>query len=85
LAAVEVEEFFDVDVDCGGVVELLDFLQGEEVDVIGGVDGLGGAEDVVGDGDAAAEDGGVFDVVDSGWKGRLARILCKTEAVRTWS
>lgn len=65
LAAVEVEQFFDVDVDCDGVVELLDFLQGEEVDVVGRVDRLGGAEDIVGDGDAATEDGGVFDVVDS--------------------
>lgn len=54
LAAVEVEEFFDVDVDCGGAVELLDFLESEEVDVVGRVDCLGCAEDVVGDGDAAA-------------------------------
>lgn len=62
---MEVEQFFDVDVDGDRVVELLDFLQGEEVDVVGRVDRLGCAEDVVGDGDAATEDGGVFDVVDS--------------------
>jgi hypothetical protein len=84
LAAVQVEEFFDVDIDCGRVVELLDFLQGEEIDVVGGVDSLGCAEDVVGDGDAAAEDGGVFDVVDSEWKERLAGISCKSEAAGTW-
>lgn len=35
LATVEVEQFFDVDVDRNRVVELLDFLQGEEVDVVG--------------------------------------------------
>jgi hypothetical protein len=40
-------------------------LEGEEVDVVCGVDGLGSAEDVVGDGDAAAEDRVVFDIVDS--------------------
>lgn len=39
-------------------------MEGLEVDVVGGVDGLGGAEDGVGDGDAAAEEGVVFDVVD---------------------
>jgi hypothetical protein len=72
LAAVEVEEFFDVDVDCGWVFELLDFLQGEEVDIVGGVNGLGCAKDVVGDGDAATEHGGVFDVVDSVGDGGLA-------------
>lgn len=35
-----------------------------EVDVVCGVDGLGGAEDAVGDGVAAAEERVVFHVVD---------------------
>lgn len=65
LAAVEVEEFLDVDVDRGGVVEFLGFLEGEEVDVVGGVDGLRSAEDIVRDGDSSSENGVVFDVVDS--------------------
>lgn len=42
----------------------MEFLEGEEVDVVCGVDGLRDAEDVVGDGEAAAELGGVLDVVD---------------------
>jgi hypothetical protein len=44
---------------------LLNFLEGEEVDIVGGVDGLGCAEDIVRDGDSAAEDRVVFDIVDS--------------------
>jgi len=47
-------------------VELLHFLQREEGHVICGVDCLRCSEDVVRDGDAAAEDGVVFDVIDSG-------------------
>jgi hypothetical protein len=47
------------------VVEFDEFLQGAEVDIIRGVDGLGGAEDAMGYGNTAAEDGGVLDVVYS--------------------
>lgn len=66
LAPVQVQHLLYVDVDCGRVVELLNFLQREEVHVICGVDCLRCSEDVVRDGDAAAEDGVVFDVIDSG-------------------
>lgn len=66
LAAVQVAELVGVDFDGGGVVEFCELGEGGEVDVVCGVDRLGGAEDAVGDGDAAAEEGGVFDVVDAG-------------------
>ena len=62
---MQVYEFLSVDFCEAWVAEFLQFLQGQEVDVVGGVEGLGGAEDVVGYGDAAAEVGGVFYVVDS--------------------
>lgn len=69
---MEVEELLYVDIDCGGIIEALYFLEGKEVDVVCGVDGLSRAEDVVGDGDTAAENGVVFDIVDSGeWYVRI--------------
>ena len=51
------------------VGELGDFLQGEEVNVVGRIDRLCDAEDAVCDGDAAAELGGIFDVVDEQGRG----------------
>lgn len=65
LAPVQVQHLLYVDVDCGWVVELLHFLQRQEVHVVCGVDRLRCSEYVVRDGDAAAEDGVVFNVVDS--------------------
>lgn len=62
---MEVEELLRVDGDEGGVLERDELLEGAEVDVVGGVYGLRDSEDGVCDGDAAAEDGGVFDVVDT--------------------
>lgn len=50
----------------GGVGEGGERLQRLEVDVVGRVDGLGDAEDGVGDGYAAAEERRIFDVVDAG-------------------
>jgi hypothetical protein len=50
-------------------------LQGEEVDVVCGIYGLGCTEDGVGDGVAAAEEGGVFDVVDAVAGGRVSTLL----------
>lgn len=80
MAAVEVQQFLHVDVDRGGVLELLDFLEGEEVNVVGGVDGLRCAEDVMCDGDSAAEDGLVFDVVDSAARAISDRATSEDEA-----
>jgi hypothetical protein len=54
LAAMQVEEFVGVDADGFGIIELGDFLQGAEVDVVGAVDGLWDTEDEVGDWHAAA-------------------------------
>jgi hypothetical protein len=62
---MQVEEFFGVDLQAGWVGEGTEGLEGEKVDVICAVDSLGGAVDGVGDWDAAAEEGGVFDVVDT--------------------
>jgi hypothetical protein len=42
-----------------------------EVGVVGGIDCLGDSEDAVCDGEATAEFGGVFDVVDSAGNVRL--------------
>lgn len=53
---MKIQELVHEYVNCGGVVEFLDLLQREEVDVVGAVDGLRCAEDVVCDGDAATED-----------------------------
>jgi hypothetical protein len=60
------EQFLGEDLDCEvGVWECGQLLQGEEVDVVCGVYCLGCAEDGVGDRVAAAEEGGIFDVVDA--------------------
>lgn len=45
---------------------LKEVLLGLKVDVVGGVDGLGDAVDLVGGGETAAELGVVLDVVDAG-------------------
>lgn len=88
LAAVQVEEFVGVDVDEGGVGEREELLEGAEVDVVCGVDRLRDPEDGVCDRDAAAEEGGVFDVVDAGggvlaWEidGRGAEKMYRRDAV----
>jgi hypothetical protein len=65
LAAVQVEQFFGEDLDEFGIVHDEQVLQRFEVDVVCRVYGLWGAEDGVRDGDAAAEDGRVFYVVDT--------------------
>jgi hypothetical protein len=65
LAAVQVQQLLGEDVDELGVVHAQQVLERFEVDVVGRVDGLGRAEDGVCDGDAAAQDGRVFDVVDA--------------------
>lgn len=64
LPAMQIAELVGVDPDDLRVVEFQQFLQGLEVDVVGGIDGLGGAEDAVGDWVASTEEGVVFDVVD---------------------
>lgn len=52
-------------------------MEALEVDVVCGVDGLGSAEDGVGDGDTTAEEGVVFDVVDKEGRGvEHADYLC---------
>ena len=61
---MQIAEFVRVDPEDLRVFQFQQFLEGLEVDVVGAVDGLRGAEDGVGDGDTAAEEGGVFDVVD---------------------
>lgn len=61
---MEVNELVGEDGDDGRVVQLLELLEGEEVDVVCGVDGLRHTKDVVGDGEAAAEFRRVLDVVD---------------------
>ena len=61
---MQVAELVGIDADDLWVIEFEEFLEGLEVDVVCGVDGLGGAEDGVGDGDAPAQEGVVFDVVD---------------------
>lgn len=43
---------------------MLQFLEGDEIDVVCAVDGLGGAEDVVGDGDAATKLTAILNIVD---------------------
>lgn len=48
-----------------GLAEFLEFLLGPEVSEVGGVDCLRDAEDAVRDGEAAAELGGILDVVDT--------------------
>jgi hypothetical protein len=63
---MQVQQLLGEDLDELGVVHAQQVLQGFEVDVIGRVDGLRGAEDGVRDGDAAAQERGVFDVVDAG-------------------
>lgn len=45
---------------------LEEVLLGLKVDVVGGVDGLGDAVDLMGGGETAAELGVVLDVVDAG-------------------
>lgn len=65
LAAVEIDELLGKDGDGGGHMQIDDLLEGEEVDVVGGVDGLRGAEDGVRDREPAPQIGRVFHVVDS--------------------
>ena len=62
-----------------GVGEREEFLQRAEVDVVCGVYGLCDAEDGVCDGDAAAEEGGVFDVVDAGGRVLAWRLRLESE------
>lgn len=63
---MQVQQLFCKDLDEFGVVHGQEKGKRAEVDVIGRVDCLRGAEDGVGDRDAAAEDGGVFYIVDAG-------------------
>lgn len=65
LAAVQVEELAREDMECSGIIQTGEFLLGQEVGVVRGVDGLRDAEDMVGDGVAAAKARAVLDVVDS--------------------
>ena len=62
---MQIEEFFGVYLQAYRVGEGAERLEGEEVDVVRTVDGLGGAVNGVGDWNAAAEEGRVFDVVDT--------------------
>ena len=64
LASVQVQQFLSVYVYCLRGSEFRELFEGEEVDVVGRVDRLGCAENGVCDWDAAAEEGGVFHVVD---------------------
>lgn len=64
LTTVQVDKLLSEHGDGFLVSKALDLLEGGEVDVVGRVDGLGDAEDVVGDGEATAQLGGVLDVVD---------------------
>ena len=63
---MEIEEFLGEDLNGEvGVGQGGELLEGEEVDVVGRVDGLGGAEDGVGDWVPAAQEGRVFNIVDA--------------------
>jgi hypothetical protein len=62
---MQVQQLFCEDLDELGVVHEKQVLQRFEVYVVCGVYGLRCAEDGVCDGDAAAEEGGVFYVVDT--------------------
>lgn len=69
---MEIEHFFVEDFDNDGGVfssfgKMLEkVLLGLKVDVVGGVDGLGDAVDLMGGGETTAELGVVLDVVDAG-------------------
>jgi len=62
---MQAEEFFGVYLQASWIGEGTEGLEGEEVDVICAVDGLGGTVDGMGDGDATAEEGRIFDVVNT--------------------
>lgn len=62
---MQVEQLFGVNLQAGRVGEHAKGLEGEEVDVICAVDGLGGAVDGVGDRDTTAEERRVFHIVDT--------------------
>ncbi len=63
---MEVDELVGIDVDRFWTLQLEEFPQRKEVDVVGGIYGLRRAEDVVRDWDSAAQSGKVFDIVDAG-------------------
>jgi hypothetical protein len=63
---MQVQEFLNVNINSSGVIQLLHLLKSQKVYVIGRVDGLRGTEDVVSDGNAAAEDGVIFNIIDPG-------------------
>lgn len=66
------KEFLREDSKCGvAVPQFQHFALRLEVGVVGGIDCLGDSEDAVCDGEAAAELGGVFNVVDSAGNVRL--------------
>ena len=69
LSAVQVQQLLGVYLNGLRALQLLQLAQRAEVDVVGRVDGLRGAEDAVGHGDAATQHGGVFDVVDKEGRG----------------
>lgn len=62
---MQVEKFFYVYLQTCWVGEGTEGLEGEEVDIICAIDGLSGAVDGMGDWNTAAEEGGVFDIVDT--------------------
>lgn len=64
LAAVQVEQLLSEQLDDVLVAKLDELLQRGKIYVVRGIDGLGDAEDVVGDGKAAAQLGRILDVVD---------------------
>lgn len=66
LTPMQVQEFLNVNINSSGVIQLLHLLKSQKVYVIGRVDGLRGTEDVVSDGNAAAEDGVIFNIIDPG-------------------
>ena len=73
LAAVQIQKLFHVDVDGSRTAQLLHLLQGQEVDIVGRVDRLRSAEDVVRHGDTATQNRRVLDVVNPEEKGHGQR------------
>jgi hypothetical protein len=65
---MQVEQLFGKDLNELGIVHRQQKGEGAEVNVVCGINRLRGAEDGVCDGDAAAEEGRVFYVVDA-WGG----------------
>ena len=75
---MEIAEFLRVYLYSLAIVEFQQILQSAEVDIVGGIEGLGCTEDTVRNGNTPTEEGRIFDVIDSVKKMNQSRIIPQT-------